>query len=118
MAQHDRHQAELHAHHVEQHEQRQPRDNAGQDERQQYQSPEQRFAGKLRSIERERCWHAERKRDRHRRKCHLQAVQHRIPDRPIREQDAIPIERQVMRRKSADALTVERIKNENSNGEI
>src|ERR1019366_4856641 len=111
-------QAKLRAHQVEQHKQRKPRDNARQDQRQQHQPPEQRLAGKLRPVESQRCRNPKRQRDRHRRERHLQAVQHRIPDRPVREQDAIPIEREVMRWKSAYALSIERIENENRNRQI
>ena len=103
----NRQQAELRAHHVEQHEQRESGDDPGQNQRQQHQPAKQRLPGKLRAIQRQRGRDAERQRDRHGSQCYLQAVQDRIPDRPIGKQDAVPVEREVVRRKSADSLAVE-----------
>jgi len=78
----------------------------------------QSLSRKLRPLQSKSRRHAERQRDDHRRKRDLQAVEHGIPDRPVREERAIPVKREMMRRESTYALAVEGIKNENGNRQI
>src|SRR5258708_4357737 len=118
MAQDDRHPAELRAHHVEQHQQGESRDNAWQNQRQQHQSSKQRLARKSCPIKGQCRRYSEGQRDHHRGKCYLQAVEHRIPEGTIGKQHSIPVERQPMRRKSSNSLSLERIENKNHNRQV
>ncbi len=63
------------------------------------------FAGKLCAIQRQRCRNAKCQRYRHGGECDLQAVEDGVPDRAIGKQHAVPVESEVMRRKSADSLS-------------
>ncbi len=47
-----------------------------------------------------------------------EAVEHGIPDGAIGEKLAIPIEREVLRRKAADTVAIEGIKNEHGERQI
>ncbi len=69
----------------------------------QNETPEQCLAREVRAIEGQRRRNAEGQRDRHRRKSNQQAVQDGSPDGLVGKEDAIPVQSQVARRKSADA---------------
>ena len=47
-----------------------------------------------------------------------QAVEDRIPDGTVLKEDSIPVEGQIARRKSAHALAVEGINDEDGDGQI
>ena len=118
VAQRDRHQAELHAHRDEQHEQRKSGDDAGKNQRQQHQSAEQLFAGEIRAVQRQRGRQTQSQRDRHGHHGNDHAVPNRLPQRAVPEKLAIPVECPVRGRKTANTGGVERINHQNNNRKI
>ena len=94
------------------HQQRKAGDDAGKNQRQKNQAAKERFAGKVGAIERERGEQAERERERDAAGGDDEAVQHGIPDRAVGEKLAIPIEREMARRKAADAVAIEGVNDE------
>ena len=118
VAEDDGHEAQLDVDFAEEHQQRKSGDDAGKNQRQKNEAPEERFAGELRAIERERGGDSEGERDEHRGRGDDQTVEDRVPDGAILKKNAIPVEREVARRESADALAVEGINNEDSDRQV
>ena len=75
MSQNDRQQAQFHIGCAKEHQQGKSSDDSGQDQRQQDEPAEQRFAREVGAIERQRCRDAEGQRNRHRRKSNQQTIQ-------------------------------------------
>src|SRR5262249_6584286 len=49
---------------------------------------------------------------------HKEALEYRIPDRVIGEKLAVPIEGEMTRGKTSDAITIERIKDQHDDGQV
>ena len=118
MSEHDSEQAELDICFAEQHEQRQTGDDAGKNQGQQHEAPEQGFPGELSAIQGQRREHTECQRDSDRRERHHHAITNRFPNSRVCKEHAIPIERQVVRGESAHSFAVKRIDDEHGNRQI
>ena len=111
-------QAELQAGEDGEHQQGETGDDAGKNEREENEAAEERFAGKAGAIERERGEQAERERKSDGAAGDDEAVEDGIPDGAVGEELAIPIEREMLRRKSADTVAIEGIENEHDDRQI
>ena len=111
-------QAEVQAGRNGEHEERKAGDDAGKNERKKYEAAEERFAGEARAIERERGQQAQGERKSDRAGRDDEAIEHGIPDGAIGEKLAVPIEREVPRRKAADAVAIEGIEDEHDDRQI
>src|SRR5208282_2000525 len=100
------------------HEQGKASDDTGKNERKKYEAAEEGFAGKAGAIEGERGEEAQRERQSDGAAGDNEAIQHGIPDGSIGEELSIPIESEMLGRKSADAVAVEGIENEDDEGQI
>jgi hypothetical protein len=100
------------------HEKRETGDDAGEDQREKYEATEERFAWEAGAVEGERGEEAQRERERYGSGGDEEAVEDGVPDGAVREKLAIPVERQMLWRESADAVAVERIKDEDDEREI
>src|ERR1700728_526570 len=118
MAQDHGNQAQLHAHANEKHQQGKSSDNSGKNQREKDETPEQSFSGKLRAVQRQGRWQTKTKRDDHGDGCDNHAVEYGIPKSRVCEKLAIPVESPAGRGKSSDARAIERINNQNDDGEI
>src|SRR5216683_1565856 len=79
---------------------------------------EEGFSREIRAIEGERGQQTEGQRERHAASSHHQAINDGIPNRGVAEKLSIPIEREMAGRETADAVTIEGIKNEDGDREI
>ncbi len=118
MSEDDRKETEFDVGDAKEHEKRESGDDSGKDEREKYEATKESFAGELRAVEGEGGGDPEGQGDEHGRGRDEQAVEDGIPDGSVVEEDAIPVEREVVGREAADALSVEGIENEDDDGQI
>jgi len=118
MSENDRNETEFDFNDAEEHKERESGDDSGKDEREKYEATKESFAGELRAVEGEGRGDSEGEGDDHSSSCDEQAVEDGIPDGSVVEEDAIPVEREVVRRKASDALSVEGIEDEDDDGQI
>jgi len=100
------------------HQQRKPRDNSGKNEREKNEPTEEGFAREAGAVEGEG-----RKQAQSERKCNGagrndEAIEDGVPDGAISEELAIPVEGEMLRRKSADTVTIEGIENKHGEREV
>src|SRR5262249_42583684 len=103
---------------AEEHEQRKAGDDPGQNQRKQDQATEESFARKMGTIQGQGRRNPEAERDRNGRNRHQQAVEDGCPDGIVAEQSAIPIQSEIVRRKSAYAGSVERIDDKSNDRQV
>src|SRR6266446_5764563 len=111
-------QAELGAGKDSEHEQVEAGDDAGMNQRQENEAAEESFSGKGGAVERKGG-----KQPQGQRECHAaggddQAFHDGVPDRGVGKKLAVPIEREMAGRETADAVTIEGVKNENGDRQI
>src|ERR1700726_4212372 len=107
-------QAQVRARVHRKHQQEKPSDDPRQNQRQQNQPAEKRFARKAGTIERESCKQAERERKRNAARRDDQAIQHRGPDGAVGKKLAVPVKREMAWWKTADAVPIEGINDEHN----
>src|SRR4029077_3638771 len=111
-------QAELHSGEDCKHEQREAGDDAGENQWEQDQAAEEGFAGEAGAVERERSEQAEGEGERDAGGGDEEAVDDGVPDGSVAEKPAVPVERELARRESADAVAIEGIKDEHDDRQI
>src|SRR5229473_3378782 len=118
MAEKNGEEAELSAREDGEHQQGEAGDDAGENQRKKNKAAEEGFSVEIGAIKGERGQQAEGQRERHAACSHHQAINDGIPDRGIGEKPAVPIEREMAGRETADAITIEGIEDEDDDGQI
>jgi hypothetical protein len=91
------------------HKQRESGDDTGENERKKNEPAEERFAWEACAVESKRSEKTQRERKSDGARCDEETVEHGIPNGTVGEELAIPIERELPRWKSADAVAIEGI---------
>src|SRR5437762_2876909 len=92
--------------------------DSGKNQRQKHQPAKESLSGKAGAVERQRRKQSQGQGERHAAGGDLQAVRDSIPEGGIGEKLAVPSQREMAGRETADAVTIEGIKNENDDRQI
>src|SRR5690349_4108221 len=111
-------QAKLRFHKNGEHQKRKAGDDARENQREEHEAAEETFAGEVGAVEGERGEQPKGQRERDTGCSHDQAIQDGIPDGGVSEELRVPIQREVARRKAADAIAIEGIEDQHDDGQI
>ena len=118
VAEENREQAERHAGKHRKHQKRKASDDAWKNQREEHEATKQRLAGKVGAVEGEGGEQTQREGQQDAAGGHNQTVEDRIPDGRVSEELCIPIQSEVARRKAANAVAIEGIKDEHHDRQI
>src|SRR5207245_4087752 len=107
VAEKNEHKAALETSEDSEHQHGKSGDDARKNQWQKHKPAEERFAGKVGTIKRERCEQTKRERENDSPCGDNEAVDDRIPDGGIGEELPVPIEGEMARRKAADNVGIE-----------